>query len=94
MDKGESLQRVADSTKLSKVYVWGLEKGNHTNPSLEVLRKFADYYDVPISFFIESDVDFKEIETMNFVRDFDGKLTADDWSALRVVAAALTNKHA
>ena len=47
--KQQSLQEVADAIGASKAYIWELEKGTAKNPSIELVRKLADYFEVSIS---------------------------------------------
>ena len=47
--KQQSLQNVADAIGASKAHVWELEKGTAKNPSIELVRKLADYFEVSIS---------------------------------------------
>ena len=46
--KRSSLQQVADAVGISKTHVWELERGRTGNPSLEVLTKLANYFDITI----------------------------------------------
>jgi transcriptional regulator with XRE-family HTH domain len=46
--KRESLQQVADAVGLSKTHVWDLEKGNTSNPSIDILTRLANHFGVPI----------------------------------------------
>ena len=41
-----SLQKVADAVGVSKAHVWELEKGRSTNPSFDLVRKLAAFYEV------------------------------------------------
>lgn len=45
-----SLQVVADTIGISKAHVWELEKGKTKNPSLELLKRIATYYNVTIDY--------------------------------------------
>ncbi|MGH1462888.1 MAG: helix-turn-helix domain-containing protein [Neptuniibacter sp.] len=49
-DKEASLQTVADAIGVSKPHVWELEKGKTKNPSLDLLKKLADYYEVTLDY--------------------------------------------
>jgi len=40
--KGFSLQQLADAVGVSKAHVWDLESSNSKNPSMELLKAFAD----------------------------------------------------
>lgn len=46
--EGASLQTVADAVGVSKPHIWELEKGKTKNPSLELLKKLALYYNVSL----------------------------------------------
>ena len=70
--KGKSLQNVADALEVSKTHIWQLEKGDSSNPSLELLRKLADYYEVPVSFLAGEDgqTTVEDVQAHQFFRDF------------------------
>lgn len=44
-----SLKDVADRVGMSKAHVWNLEKGLSENPSIELVRKFAELFKVGIA---------------------------------------------
>ncbi|QTH70379.1 helix-turn-helix domain-containing protein [Pseudoalteromonas xiamenensis] len=48
VNKKASLQAVADAVGVSKPHIWELEKGKTKNPSLELLKKLALYYQVSL----------------------------------------------
>lgn len=72
LKKGKSLQEVADAVEVSKTHVWQMEKGKSENPSIELLRRFADYFSVPLDFLIGTDraTSLDDIEAQQFFRDF------------------------
>ena len=43
LEKGESLQRVAEAVGASKAHVWELEKGRTDNPSMALVTRLACY---------------------------------------------------
>jgi transcriptional regulator with XRE-family HTH domain len=47
--KQQSLQTVADAIGASKAHIWELEKGTATNPSIELVRKLANHFEVSIA---------------------------------------------
>lgn len=70
--KGESLQQVADAVEVSKTHIWGMEKGTTQNPSLELLKKLAEHFNVTVEYLAgtgnaESLVD---VDAQQFFRDF------------------------
>lgn len=44
-----SLQQVADAVEISKAHIWNLEKGLSENPSIELVTKLADLFEVRIA---------------------------------------------
>ncbi|MCA3253182.1 MAG: helix-turn-helix transcriptional regulator [Rubrivivax sp.] len=70
--KGESLQTVATAVGVSKTHVWQLEKGNSENPSIDLLKKLAAHYSVPVTFLADANADatLNDAEAQQFFRDF------------------------
>ncbi|WP_323810409.1 helix-turn-helix domain-containing protein [Sphingobium baderi] len=88
----QSLQQVADGVGISKVHVWELEKGTSANPSMEIIKRLAGHFGVPVAYFSDDSIEPEEAAALNFFREFDGKLSEKDWEALRGVAEALKAK--
>jgi len=89
---GQSLQQVADGVGVSKVHIWELEKGSSQNPSLDLLRRLAAHFKVPINYFHDDEIEPKQAEALRFFREYDGKLSDKDWQALESMAKALRSK--
>lgn len=53
--KGQSLQDVADAIGVSKTHIWQLEKGHSQNPSVDLLTKLADHFQVTVASLIGED---------------------------------------
>lgn len=49
LKKGKSLQEVADDAGVSKAHIWEIERGGSQNPSMELLKKLADFFEVSVS---------------------------------------------
>ncbi len=47
--KRASLQTVADAVGASKAHIWELESGRSSNPSIDLVKKLAAYFEVTIS---------------------------------------------
>lgn len=76
--KRESLQDVADAIGASKGHVWELEKGTAKNPSVELLRKLAEHFEVTIASLIgESPDDEHEEQLLVMFRDLQSLSDAD-----------------
>lgn len=91
--KGQSLQHVADGVGISKVHIWELEKGTSNNPSLEILKRLAKHFGVPIGYFNDDSIEPEDASALQFFREFDGKLSEKDWDTLKSVADALKAKN-
>ena len=90
--EGRSLQQVADGVGVSKAHIWELEKGSSENPGLELLRKLATYFNVTIAFLIDEASPPEDAKTLQFFREFDGRLSDKDWEMLRSMADRLKDK--
>lgn len=44
-----SLQAVAEKIGVSKTHIWDLETGKSTNPSMELIIKLANFYELAIA---------------------------------------------
>jgi transcriptional regulator with XRE-family HTH domain len=89
---GESLQKVADSVGVSKAHIWDMERGESANPSLELLKKIAEHFNVTVAYLADDLATPKDAVPLQFFREFDGKLTDKDWDTLRTVADRLKDK--
>ena len=55
--KEQSLQEVADAVGVSKAHIWELEKGRADNPSMGLVQRLADHFEVSITFLVGEAVD-------------------------------------
>jgi transcriptional regulator with XRE-family HTH domain len=92
LKKGESLQKVADSVGVSKAHIWDMERGESKNPSLELLKNIADHFNVTVAYLADETAMPEDAVPLQFFREFEGKLTAKDWDALRTMAERLKDK--
>lgn len=49
ISKKKSLQHVATAANASKAHIWQLENGKSRNPSLELIKRLADYFEVTVA---------------------------------------------
>lgn len=77
--KGQSLQQVADAVGSSKAHIWELETGKSKNPSIELLTKLAENFDVSVAYLIGEAPGSpdEEPELIAMYRDFKGLAEAD-----------------
>lgn len=71
---GESLQQVADAVGASKPHIWELESNRTANPSLDLLKRLAQHFKVPISYLLEERAD---ADALIFGREVAGLTEAD-----------------
>lgn len=55
--KAISLQKLADDVGVSKTHIWQLEKGISTDPSLDIVKRLADYFNVSIQSLLSEDTE-------------------------------------
>ena len=55
LEKGESLQEVADAVGVSKAHVWELEKGRTDNPSMALVTRLADHFGLSLATLVGED---------------------------------------
>ena len=55
--KNKSLQDVADAIGASKAHIWDLETARAKNPSVELLVKLANYFEVGVADLVEENPD-------------------------------------
>ena len=48
-----SLQELATAVQASKAHIWDIERGASQNPSLELLKRIADFFKISISELVE-----------------------------------------
>lgn len=70
---GESLQDVANAVNSSKGYIWELESGKPSNPSLDLLKRIADHFKVSIAYLIGESADANPglVEMYRQIEDLD-----------------------
>lgn len=55
LEKGQSLQEVADAVGVSKAHVWQIEKNRADNPSMGLVTKLADHFGVTVAWLVSED---------------------------------------
>jgi transcriptional regulator with XRE-family HTH domain len=60
--KGKSLQEVGDAVGVSKAHIWELEKGRADNPSMALVTRLADYFEVTVAFLAGEDVESSDAD--------------------------------
>jgi transcriptional regulator with XRE-family HTH domain len=86
--KGESLRQVADAVSASKPHIWELEQQKSKNPSLDLLTKLAQHFNVSISYLLDESM---SADTMIFGREFKG-VTEEDKKLFWQMAEKMLSK--
>jgi len=56
-DRGESVLAVAGAVGASRAHIWEVETGRSANPSLDLLRRLADHFNVTVGWLIDETPD-------------------------------------
>lgn len=78
-----SLQKLADEIEVSKTHIWQLEKGVTEAPSLEIVKKIADFFNVTIQSLVGESPESENASALSLVmfRKF-GELDEIDQKAI------------
>ena len=84
--KGQSLQHVADAVGASKAHIWELENGKSKNPSVELLSKLAEHFNVLVADLAgeNPNASGEDPEIVTMYRDLKG-LTDNDRETIRML---------
>jgi transcriptional regulator with XRE-family HTH domain len=89
----KSLQDVATAVEASKAHIWDLETGRAKNPSIELLKKIADYFRVSVAELIgENPQGADESPELVMMYRKLKTLTEDDRKAIQTMMDALNKK--
>jgi transcriptional regulator with XRE-family HTH domain len=91
--KNKSLQDVADAVKASKAHIWEIERGGSKNPTMELLDRLADYFDVSVSYLVGEEPDQGNAELVALYRDLT-KLDERDRKMIRGIMRDLKKRRA
>lgn len=93
LKKKASLQDVATAIGVSKTHVWELEKGKAENPSLEMLTKFSDYFEVTIRYLVGESLETTTDEGLSQMFRQVGELTDTDRAILDDMIKAMKKRR-
>lgn len=93
--KGASLQQVADAVDVSKTHIWGMEKGTTNNPSLDLLKKLAEHFNVTVEYLAGTGAaeSLADVDAQQFFRDFK-KLSEAEQTVLKQTLEIFKKKKA
>jgi transcriptional regulator with XRE-family HTH domain len=91
--KNKSLQEVADAIGASKAHIWELESNRSKNPSLDLLKKLAGYFNTTVAFLIDEQAAQGQAE-MFFRRNSDklGSLEEEQFKVLEDLLNVIAKK--
>ncbi len=93
MRSGRSLQQVADAVSASKAHIWELETGKSANPSIELLRKLAELFEVPVAELIGETTEGVDPDFIKMHRDYSA-LSATDRAVIEDMMKAMKKRRA
>lgn len=92
LNKGVSLQAVADAVDASKPHIWELERGTTKNPSLELVSKLANYFGVSVDYLAGIGIKEENAEYLAFAREAEKKgFSVNDLEKLLELATHIRN---
>ncbi len=91
----KSLQEVADAVGASKNHIWDLEKGNSSNPSLDLLTGIASLFKISVAELVGEDPNAlnEDPELVALYRDLKG-LEVRDLETIKVLVEQFKSKKA
>lgn len=87
-----SLQDVADAVGASKAHIWEIERGGSKNPTMELLDKLADYFDVSVAYLVGEEPDEGEAQLVALYRDLT-KLDERDRETIRHIMRGFKKRN-
>ena len=94
LNKGVSLQAVADAVGASKPHIWELERGKTKNPSLELISKLANYFAVNVDYLAGTGAKEEEAEYLAFARNAEEKgFSVNDLEKMLDLAVHIKNTN-
>jgi XRE family transcriptional regulator of biofilm formation len=69
-ESGLSLQQLAEKVNCSKAHLWSIEKGAATNPTVELVQKMAEVFEVSVSRFFGEQIKTEDEEADALIRDY------------------------
>lgn len=94
MEKGVSLQTVADAVGASKPHIWELERGTSKNPSLDLMTKLAKYFGVSIDYLANIEDGNENMAIQAFARELASKnLSKSDLDFLKAAADKISKTN-
>ncbi|MCF6337007.1 MAG: helix-turn-helix domain-containing protein [Gammaproteobacteria bacterium] len=92
LNKGVSLQAVADAVEASKPHIWELERGTTKNPSLELISKLASYFGVTVDYLAGTGAKEEDAEYLAFAREAEEKgFSVNDLQKMLELAVHIRN---
>lgn len=93
IEKGQSLQDVADAVQASKAHIWEIEKGRSRNPSIELLSRLASHFGLSVSALIGEHVHADDDEALVFYQSI-RRLPKSDRELLKAVIDGMKKARA
>jgi len=91
--KNKSLQEVADAIGASKAHIWDLETARAKNPSVDLLVKLANYFEVGVADLVEENPDTEnEPRLIAMYRELK-KLTPKDQETIQLMIERFKNRE-
>ncbi|MYA62928.1 MAG: helix-turn-helix transcriptional regulator [Dehalococcoidia bacterium] len=93
LTKNQSLQQVADAVESSKAHIWELETGKSSNPSMTLLTRLAEHFEVSTAYLVGEDVGADEGPIGTMFRQVRDELEPDDQELIKSVVDKLVQRQ-
>lgn len=93
LKKTMSLQQVADAVGASKAHIWELESGKSHNPSLDLLRRLAEHFNVTVAGLVGETLEGGDEQLLKMYRDLKD-LSEADRALIEDVIASMKKRKA
>ena len=90
----QSLQEVADAVGSSKAHIWEIERGGSKNPSMELLTRLADHFNISVSALVGEEPPSDEHEGLIVLYRDLKDLSESDRDYIKQLAKRLKDKKA
>jgi transcriptional regulator with XRE-family HTH domain len=82
-NKRLSYAKLSELTGISKAYLWGLENGRETNPTILMVKLLAQHLDVTMTQLL--DKDFIQDDSFRLMLKFDNLTDKDKQRVMRII---------
>ncbi len=89
----QSLQDVADAVGVSKAHIWEIEKGRADNPSMALVGRLAEHFQVSVAYLVGEDIKAEDADPeLQYMFRQAQKLNANERAILKDMVDSLVKR--